>query len=143
MSEQETVPRRRVRQRLVVGALVVLVLGLALRFGWSGPVADLSGGVLYAVLVHLLLCWAVPAARPALVAAAAAGWCGAVELFQLSGWPAAWAAEFPPSALVLGTGFAAWDLVSAAVGVGAAWIVDAAGGWSRWTGRPEGSSAST
>ncbi len=69
-------PRAR-RRRLAAGLLVVpvVVLGLGARFLGAGPAADLSGGVLYAVLVYVLLVFLRPRAAPWSNAAIALAFC--------------------------------------------------------------------
>lgn len=110
----------------MVGAVAVLA-GLAARFALPrGTVADIAGDALYAVLVYLFVVFLRPRMRPLAAATIAGSVCVAIELFQLTGLPRAWAAAFPPIALALGTGFDARDIV---VYVGAALVatlVDAA-----------------
>lgn len=108
---------------IVVPALVAA--GLVSRHLLPGIVGDVAGGVLYAVLVYTLLVAALPRASTPVVAVTALviGW--AVELLQLTGLPASLAAVLPPARLVLGTTFAVWDLVTAAIGVTLAALVDA------------------
>jgi hypothetical protein len=59
------------------------------------------------------------------VGAIAAAWCTAVELFQLTGLPLAWGAQFSPVMLVLGTVFDARDLVVYLVTIALATALDA------------------
>ena len=63
---------------------------------------------------------------PVAVAAIAAGWCIAVELFQLTGIPLAAGAAFTPAMLVLGTVFDPRDLAVYSLTVAVAWAIDAA-----------------
>lgn len=72
---------------------------------------DIVGDALYAAAVYFAIVVVLPRWRSAAVGAAAAAWCVAVELFQLTGLPERWAGEFPPVVLVLGTVFDARDLV--------------------------------
>ena len=113
--------QRRSRARTALAVPVVVAIGLALRFGVAGPVGDLTGGVLYALLVFLVVAFIARRWRAPLVGIIALGICTAVELLQLTGLPARLAEQVPPAALVLGTGFAGADLVAylagAALGV--------------------------
>ena len=96
--------------------LPVIALGLAARFLAAGPVADLSGGVLYAVLVYVLLVFLRPGAAPWQTAAITLAFCTAIELLQLTPLPAALSAAFPPARLVLGSTFVPLDLAAYALG---------------------------
>ena len=124
-----TTPRR--RSRLALAAAATVAAGLLVRVGlrgvpgaaaWTDPLGD----ALYAVLVFLLLAWIAPRARTLPLTAAAFGVCAAIELFQLTGIPAALGRAFPPARLVLGTGFLWSDLLLYLAGVLAAAAVDAA-----------------
>ncbi len=102
------------RRRLIaVGlAAATVMAGLAVRFMLRrGAASDVAGDALYAILVYLIVVFLAPRARPAAVAAVAGSLCVTIELFQLTGLPVAWAATFPPIALVLGSGFDARDIV--------------------------------
>ncbi|MET0991391.1 MAG: DUF2809 domain-containing protein [Lacisediminihabitans sp.] len=109
----------RPRRRLPVLALAALVIaaGLGVHYLLGGELAAFLADALYAVLIALLVMLVAPRTRPALVAGIAFAVCALVELAQLSGIPAALARAFPPSALVLGSGFAWSDLVAYALGV--------------------------
>lgn len=124
-------PSARRRGWLAGAAAVTVALGLGLRRGlrgvtgaaaWTGPLGD----GLYAVLAYLLIAVLAPRVRSRAVAATAFGICAAVELFQLTGVPAALGQAFPPARLVLGTGFAATDLPLYLAGVVVAGAADAA-----------------
>ena len=115
-------PRR--RAALAGAAVVVLLLGLFTRSGLPGILGDASGGFLYAVLIYLLLAFALPRARYLRVAAAAVVLCVLIELFQLTPYPARWGAQWPPLRLVLGTTFNAWDLPAYVAGAAAASLLD-------------------
>ncbi|MGL3804644.1 DUF2809 domain-containing protein [Paeniglutamicibacter sp. R2-26] len=109
----------RARRRRIAAALLVLpviALGLAARFLAAGPVADLSGGVFYAVLVYVLLVFLRPGAAPWRTAAITLAFCTAIELLQLTPLPAALSAAFPPARLVLGSTFVPLDLAAYALG---------------------------
>lgn len=102
------------RRRLAAVALAAATVpaGLTMRFVLPRGVAtDIGGDALYAVLVYAAVVLIAPRARPALVAGVAGSFCVAIELFQLTGLPRLWGADFPPIALVLGTGFDARDIV--------------------------------
>ena len=123
-------PRR--RAGLALAAALTAAARLVARVGlrgvpgtawWTGPLGD----ALYAVLAFLLVAFAAPQARTAVLAAAALGVCATIELLQLTGVPAALGRAFPPARLVLGTGFLWSDLLLYLVGVAAAAGVDAAG----------------
>lgn len=98
-------------------AVVVTGAGLAARFALSGRIADILGGILYAVLVFVLLAVVLPAARTRTLTLIAAVWCLGVEWWQLTGVPAELGDRFPPLRLVLGVGFHPLDLLTAAAGV--------------------------
>ena len=119
---------RRRRAALAVAAGAVLVTGLAVRLlfsgAWTGPVGD----ALYAVLVYLLISFALPRRSPLTVGILAVAVCVGVELFQLTGLPAAWAQALPPTRLLLGTTFTPGDLPLYALGGAAAAALDAAAG---------------
>jgi Protein of unknown function (DUF2809) len=105
---------------------LVIVAGLAARFGLSGAPADAAGGVFYTVLVYLLIAFARPSARPAAVGMAALAFSTAIELFQLTSVPADLGASFAPLKLVLGSSFVATDLIAYAAGAVVASGTDAA-----------------
>lgn len=75
-------------------------------------------------LGYLIVVCLAPRARPAAAAVVAGSLCLAIELFQLTGLPAAWAATFPPAALVFGTGFDGRDIVVSLVAVAGAGFID-------------------
>ncbi|WP_160175857.1 DUF2809 domain-containing protein [Cryobacterium roopkundense] len=118
--------QRIARRRLALfaaGALVVAV-GLAVHFQAGGTAASLAADALYAALVYLIVAFLAPRSAPVRVAATAAGLCVVVELFQLTGVPSLLAEAWPPTALVLGTTFVAWDLVAYLVGAALAGLAD-------------------
>ena len=108
---------RRNRWMLFGLAVVVTGAGLAARFGLSGRIADILGGILYAVLIYVLLALVLPAARTRTLTITAAVWCLGVECWQLTGVPAELGDRFPPLRLVLGAGFEPLDLLAAVAGV--------------------------
>ncbi|GAB3752397.1 hypothetical protein GCM10027591_00260 [Zhihengliuella somnathii] len=101
-------------------------LGLAARYMLPGGAGDLAGGALYAVLIYLLVAFAVPRVPPSRVGAVALAICAAVEFFQLTPVPRMLAEVFPPSALVLGSSFVWMDLLAYAAGAAVAGLVDSA-----------------
>lgn len=119
--------RLSITRRLCAGLLVVPVigLGLAARFLGAGLVADLSGGVLYAVLIYVLLVFVRPRAGYLSNAAIALAFCIAVELLQITTIPATLGAAFPPIQLVLGSTFAPLDLLAYLIGTALATGADA------------------
>lgn len=92
----------------------------------DGAFTDIAGDALYAAAVYAALVVLFPRASTWTVGAVAAGWCVAVELFQLTGLPQVWAAGFPPIMLVLGTVFDARDLVVYVVTVACIALIDLA-----------------
>lgn len=116
------------RRRLLLAAALVIVLGLATHLFGRGPVADAAGDALYAVMIYLVVAAAFPRARFLTVGLAAAGICVAIELFQLTGLPGAWAEAFWPVRLVLGVGFDVRDLIAYVAGACAAMLCDFAAG---------------
>ncbi|ASN39164.1 hypothetical protein CGQ24_09140 [Arthrobacter sp. 7749] len=113
-------------RRWVAAALVIPVIGIGLlsRFGGSGLLADVSGGLLYAVLIYVLLTVLRPRATQFSNAVIALVFCVLIELLQLTNIPAELARVFSPSALVLGTGFAPLDLLAYLMGAALALGID-------------------
>lgn len=114
------------RRRLAMGisAVALIPIGLFLRFQPWGLLSDLSGGILYASLIYVLVAFLVPASTRITVGLWALGWCVAVELLQLTAFPSTAAHLFAPARLVFGTGFAATDLVAYLLGVLFAFLID-------------------
>lgn len=112
------------RTALASAAAATVAAGLWARTGLAGIAGDAAGGILYAVLLYLLLAFAAPGARWAAVAVAAVVLCSAIELFQLTPWPAQWAGQWPPLRLVFGTTFNPWDFPAYAGGAAAAGLAD-------------------
>ncbi len=105
------------RARVAATGGVVVAAGLAMATLGRGPVADLAGDVLYAVLVHLGMVLIAPRGRPWVHAGLAFVFCAAVECAQLTPWPAVVVDAWWPARFVLGTTFAPLDLVAYAAGV--------------------------
>jgi len=114
------------RSRLAAGvvACFVVVAGLAARFLLPDPLGDAIGGVLYASLIFLLCILLTPRARTLAATLVALAIAVGIEVLQLTPWPAAAAAAWWPSRLIIGTGFSALDLVTATVGVLGSGVVD-------------------
>ena len=127
MSSETAGPAQQRRRAAALFALLALIaVGLAVHMllpDTDG--SDVAGDALYAAAVFAAVVLIAPRMHPAAVAAIAAGWCIAIELFQLTGIPLRVASLFPPAILVLGTVFDARDLVVYPLAVGVAWAIDA------------------
>lgn len=126
MGEQRTPVAPRSRFVAALAGVAVTVVGLVVNASVAGPTGDVVGGGLYAVLMYLGVLFVAPRIHPVVGAAVAFGLCALIELFQLTGVPAALAGWFPPIRLVLGTTFVAADLVAYLGGVIVVLAVDAA-----------------
>jgi hypothetical protein len=100
---------------LLLAGLVVLA-GLAARAVLPPALGGPAGDALYATLVVVLVAVVRPATPAWLAASLGLGVCALVEVVQLTGVPATLAHHWPPARLVLGTTFAATDLVRYALG---------------------------
>lgn len=109
-----------------------MAAGLAARAWLWGAPAKVAGVALYGVMVYALVLVLTPRLRPWLAALIATAICFAIELFQLTPWPAALAPRHVLFRLVLGVHFDVWDLPMYAAGVLLAAAVHA--GWSRAVG---------
>lgn len=109
------------RTRRVVAGLglaVVVAAGVGVSALLPDTTAtDITGDALYAVAAYLAVVLVAPALGQLAVAGIAAGWCIAVELFQLTNVPLQAGAVFPPASLLLGTVFDTRDLLIYAVTV--------------------------
>lgn len=114
------------RRRLLVSAVLVVAAGLVTHLAGSGPIADIAGDALYAVLIYLVIAIVFPRAAFWVVGVTALALCMLIECFQLTGLPGLWAESFWPVRLVLGVGFDVRDLAAYAVGACAAALVDSA-----------------
>ncbi|MDT0143904.1 DUF2809 domain-containing protein [Microbacterium sp. PRC9] len=115
-------------RRLVAALLLVatVVAGLLVHGVLPDTVAtDIAGDALYAVAAYLAVVLIAPRLPALATGAIAAAWCVAVELFQLTGLPLAWGAQFAPAMLVLGTVFDARDLLVYVATIVLATAVDA------------------
>ncbi|MET9955787.1 DUF2809 domain-containing protein [Streptomyces sp. NPDC006339] len=106
--------------------MLTVAAGLGARSAAAGGAAAYAGDALYTVLVVALVVLVAPRLRPVAAAGVALGLSWAVELFQLTGVPAALAAHSRIAPLVLGTSFNAPDLFWYAVGAAVGWAVYAA-----------------
>lgn len=118
-------PARSRRVTLVAAALLIVVAGLAVARWTDSAAWTFVGDALYAALFYTLIAVVVVRARPAVVAAVATASCAAIEVFQLTGIPAALAQTVPAAALVLGTTFQWSDLLAYLLGAVAAALMDA------------------
>lgn len=115
------------RRRIVavVALAAVIVAGLAVHTLLPDTHAtDIAGDALYAVAVYAFVVALAPRWGVLVVGAITAGWCVAVELFQLTGIPLAVGAVFRPAMLVLGTVFDARDLVVYVAAVAGVMVID-------------------
>jgi hypothetical protein len=125
-----TVSRARpgTRRRVLAAVLLVLTIGAGLVVHAALPdssATDIAGDALYAVAAYLAVVLIAPRLPALAVGGIAMLWCVGVELFQLTGLPLAWGAEFPPAMLVLGTVFDARDLVVYIATIAVATALDA------------------
>jgi hypothetical protein len=99
------------RRTLLLAVTLTVVLGVAAKLLVPGLAGDLLGSALYTVLLALLLALVAPRLPASVTAGAATVASVGVELLQLSGLPAAVSQVVPPAAWVLGSTFAATDLL--------------------------------
>jgi hypothetical protein len=115
------------RLRYVLALVAAAALGITTRtvsVGWY--VWDKSlGDLLYAVGAYLVLRLLFPRQAPRWAALAALPFCLAIELFKLTGLPAAWASAWW-SRLIFGTTPSWHNVVCYVIGVAVAAIVDTA-----------------
>jgi len=100
-------------RRVTAAVLLILTIAAGLLVHGALPdsaATDIAGDALYAVAAYLAVVLIAPRLPPVVAGAIAAAWCAAVELFQLTGLPLAWGAQFTPVMLVLGTVFDVRDL---------------------------------
>ncbi|MEN0085343.1 MAG: DUF2809 domain-containing protein [Leifsonia sp.] len=117
-------PARSRRVVLAAAALLTVAAGLAVARWTDSAAWTFVGDALYAVLIYTIVAAVAVRARPAVVATVATAICAAVEVFQLTGVPAALAQTVPVAALVLGTTFQWSDLLAYLLGAVAAALVD-------------------
>ena len=111
------------------GSAPAFTAGAAATTGWSpnlGQIADadgrVAGDVLYAVAAYLGLAL-VSGAAASSVGPWALGYCAAIELFKLTGFPLAWR-RVPGARWIFGSVFGWHNLACYAVGVAGAWALD-------------------
>jgi uncharacterized membrane protein YdbT with pleckstrin-like domain len=121
-------PTTRRRRMLAAVAGLILVTGLVVHFTIESAAGDFVADSLYAVLLYVVLSFIFVRAPVSRIALAAFLICVGIELFQLTGVPAALAEVFPPIRLLLGTTFAVLDLVAYFLGVVGCALV---GAWRR------------
>ncbi|MFE9657406.1 DUF2809 domain-containing protein [Micromonospora sp. NPDC006431] len=105
------------RLLMLVSAALFLAVALAIRALADGRLEQYSGTALYASLVYAGVLFLWPSLRPVPAGAIAAGFCWAMECFQLTGVPAALSARSLLARLVLGVQFDPVDLLWYPVGV--------------------------
>ena len=128
--EATTASRARpgVRRRVIAAALLVLTIAAGLVVHAALPdssATDIAGDALYAVAAYLAVVLVAPRLPALAVGGIAVLWCIGVELFQLTGLPLVWGAEFVPAMLVLGTVFDVRDLVVYIATIAVATALDA------------------
>jgi hypothetical protein len=104
---------------------LTIAAGLLSRRWLAGLAAKLAGDALYTVLVFVIVLALAPACRPRRAAAIALGVSFAVELFQLTPYPAWLAAQHVIFRLIFGTTFGLVDLAGYVLGAGVAVIAHA------------------
>jgi hypothetical protein len=106
----------RVRLAPALAVPLTIATGLAARAWLSGLPAKVAGDALYTVLVYVLVLLVSPTARPLRAFAVALGLSVAVELFQLTPYPAWLSSKHLLLRLVFGTTFGFVDMAGYAVG---------------------------
>ena len=114
-------PNRRLALSAVAVSLVPVGLGAR---ALPGVIGDVAGGLLYAGLVYVLCAFIAPRTRSLLLGIVAGAIGVGVELLQLTSFPSTVAGALPVARYVLGSTFAATDLVVALVGASIAAVVD-------------------
>lgn len=106
------------RRRALPLLLVPLVIGAGLGSRWvlAGLAAKLAGDALYTVLIYVLTLAARPETRIARAMAVALGVSFAVEIFQLTPYPAWLSSQHVILRLIFGTTFGAVDLAGYVMG---------------------------
>jgi hypothetical protein len=112
------------RRRMLAGVSgLILVTGLVVHFAIQSAAGNFVADALYAVMLFVVLSFVFVRTSGWLNALVTFLLCLGIELLQLTGLPASLAEVFPPARLVLGTTFAAIDLVAYLVGALAAALV--------------------
>lgn len=115
----------RARAVPALAALLTVAAGLSVRSVLTGDLAKYGGDALYALLIFWLVLVVAPRTRGWVAALVAAGFSVTIELFQLTGVPAALGAHSALARLVLGTTFNAPDLPFYVVGAALGWALRA------------------
>ena len=115
---------RTLSRRIAAGFSLIGVLVAGLVADRLAPASVPLVDVLYAGFVYLLLVVIAPRMRSLPVGVCAITFCVAVESLQLTGIPATLSAAFPAARFVLGSTFAAEDLVAYAIGVTLTFALD-------------------
>jgi hypothetical protein len=116
-------PATRRRRMLAAVAVLILVTGLLVHFTLESAAGNFVADALYAVMLFVVLSFVFVRTSGWRIALAAFLICVGIELFQLTGIPSSLAEVFPPIRLLLGTTFAAIDLVAYFLGSVAAGLV--------------------
>jgi hypothetical protein len=116
-------PTTRRRRTLAGVAGLILVTGLVVHFAIQSAAGNFVADALYAVMLFVVLSIIFVRTSGWRIAALTFLLCVGIELLQLTGLPAFLAEVFSPSRLVLGTTFAAVDLLAYLVGTLAAVLV--------------------
>jgi len=112
------------RRRTLAGvAGLILVTGLVVHFAIPSAAGNFVADALYAVMLFVVLLFVFVRTSGWWIALVTFALCVGIELLQLTGLPASLAAVFPPARLLLGTTFAAIDLVAYLIGALAAALV--------------------
>ena len=103
--------------------VITLIAGLSGRFLLpKGFFSKYLGDVLYTTLIYVMVLVARPRETPLRAAIFATALSFAIEIFQLTGWPAWLSSKHLLLRLIFGTWFSVWDLcayvVGAALGLG-------------------------
>ena len=108
----------RARAVAALAVAVIVALGLGIRLlDRSGTFGQHAGTALYASMVYAGVFVAAPSVRPVTAGVVATLFCWSVELFQLTGVPAALSEHSVLARLVLGASFDAADMAWYPVGV--------------------------
>jgi len=113
----------RIRLPPVLAAPFVLVVGLAARFGLSGELADFLGVALWTVMVYVVIVFVHPKIAPLQAGLLAAAIGIAVELAQLTPYPAALAERISIFHLIFGSSYDPGDLPAYPAGAALAALV--------------------
>jgi hypothetical protein len=106
----------RPRASAIVLAPVVVAAGLGSRAVLDGLPGKVAGDALYTVLIYVLVLVVRPAVRPARAFAVALGFSFAIELFQLTPYPAWLSSQHILLRLIFGTTFGLIDLAGYLLG---------------------------